>query len=199
MAMLVHPRLVVQEVDIHSEGSLDWSVGHYLLHDLLWILWDAVCLAPMVKVVLIGDRVRVLTVVSAAWCLSTFRTLGSVPLDVVFTWGNLIWLAPLCGVVCPTRHQPSCHPILECRPWETSIAPKAADVAARHKILRRVVEVLLGIAVDARAVTHHLHCTECLKSTGADDTLYNNLPSTGYSLLAGLTQRGSFFRNFHRY
>ena len=67
--MLVHPRLVVGEVFVHSEGGLGRPVGHQLHHDLVDVSLDGVALLSVDLVFLVGDVV--------AGVVSSPVTLGS--------------------------------------------------------------------------------------------------------------------------
>lgn len=80
--VLVHSRLILQEVRVHSEGPLDRAVFVDLRHDLLLVPRDAVGAASEVLVFFVGRGVA---------RLADLAALGGVPSPVhggrePFTW-----------------------------------------------------------------------------------------------------------------
>lgn len=159
--MLIHSRLVVDQILIDSKGALHRSICHDLVLNLRHVLVHRVRGLAKLLVVIVVDLVAVLALLVTLGRLSLRRIAGrTIPISVMFAGSNLVRPATLTRPVGTATDQSLAVPVGPGGPRETSVASKAAGVAAGDQIVGRESEVLRLIGVNAVAVRHCLHCSK---------------------------------------
>merc|ERR1712121_432258 len=133
--VLVNTRLVVDKIFVDREGSLSGSVGHQLFHDVSLLMLNIMGLQPVSVVLVVLFRVFcVFTVAMALGCGSSFLTWLSGSVDVMFTRLDVVGLTANVGTVFAPRHKSLFLPELPGVVGKSTIATKAAAVAAGQQV-----------------------------------------------------------------
>lgn len=176
--MLIHSRLVIDQILVDREGTLHRSIVHDLVLDLGHILAQRVRRLAELAIIIVADLVAVLALLVALGRLSLGSiTRGTRSIYMVFTGSDFIRTTALAGSVGPTTDQSLAIPVRPGGTREASVASESTGVATGDKIISRETEVLGLIGVNAVTIGHGLHCSEC--PTRATRALVTDLSDTG--------------------
>lgn len=159
--VLVHSRLVVDQILVHSECALHGSIGHDLVLDLGNVFAHRVRRLAEFLVITVFDLVTVLALLVALGSLSLGGIAGrACSIHVVLTRLNFIGSTSLFRSICTATDQALACPVGPGRARKSSITSESAGVATRDQIVGREMEIERLIRVNAITVGHRFNGTK---------------------------------------
>lgn len=164
--VLVNAFLVLHEVLVDGERSLNRSVGRNLQLDFVLVALDRVrALAEMLVSLEVDLVVGVGAFVLALRRRSSAAARHSGSVDVVLARLNLVRLAADVRSEGSTAHDSFANPVRPGAAGKAAVTTESTSVTARHEMLRGQSNMRGAVGVDASAITHRLDCAKGLKIT----------------------------------